>query len=90
MWYRLRIPLFICLAFGILGFVQEFVAAPWAEDTVLEVTTWLRIIGGFAMFIGAYSLLHMHTSRIRRKMARIQRHVPQTPVGQAARPTDSA
>ncbi|MDF1701336.1 MAG: lipopolysaccharide kinase InaA family protein [Planctomycetota bacterium] len=28
--------------------------------------------------------------RVRRTMARIQRHVPQTPVGQAARPTDSA
>jgi hypothetical protein len=54
---------------GLLAFVQEFVPHPLAGEFRQEVTTWFRIMGGFAMFIGAYSLLHMHVSRIRRKQA---------------------
>ena len=33
-----------------------------------ELTSWFKIIGGFGMFLGLYSLLHMHWSRIRRKI----------------------
>jgi len=69
MWYRLRIPLILCFVMGLLAFTQEFVAAPIAGDFREEMTTWWRIVGGFGMFIGAYSLLHMHVTRIRRKMA---------------------
>ena len=69
MWYRLRIPLILCFVMGMLAFSHEFVAHPLAASFRQEMTTWWRIVGGFAMFIGAYSLLHMHVSRIRRKQA---------------------
>ena len=69
MWYRLRIPLILCFVMGALAFGQEFVphwGAAWFRE---QITTWFRIMGGFAMFIGAYSLLHMHVARIRRQQA---------------------
>ncbi len=69
MWYKLTIPLVICFVMGLLAFVQEFVPHPWSAVFREEMTTWFRIMGGFAMFIGVYSLLHLHISRIRRQQA---------------------
>ena len=69
MWYRLRIPLLLCFVVGLLAFTQEFIPHPLSGEFRQEMTKWFRIMGGFAMFIGAYSLLHMHVSRIRRKQA---------------------
>jgi len=69
MWYKLRIPLIICFVMGLLAFTQEFVPHPWSAAFREEMTTWFRIMGGFGMFIGAYSLLHMHVARIRRRTA---------------------
>jgi len=69
MWYRLRIPLILCFVMGLLAFVHEFIPHPIAASFRQEVTTSFRIMGGFAMFIGAYSLLHMHVTRIRRKQS---------------------
>ena len=67
MWYRLRIPLLLCFVVGLLAFTQEFIPHPLSGEFRQEMTKWFRIMGGFAMFIGAYSLLHMHVTRIRRK-----------------------
>jgi len=67
MWYKLTVPLIICFVMGALAFVQEFVPHPWSALFREEMTTWFRIMGGFALFIGAYSLLHLHVSRIRRR-----------------------
>jgi len=67
MLYKRTIPLLIVLVTGLLAFVHEFVPHPVSAAFREEMTTWFRIIGGFAMFIGVYSLLHMHTVRIRRQ-----------------------
>ena len=67
MFYKRSLPLIICFVVGVLAFCQEFVAHPWASVFVEEMTTWFRIMGGFAVFIGAYSLLHMHVTRIRQR-----------------------
>ena len=69
MWFRRTIPLLICFVVGMLAFVHEFVPHPLAGTFRQEMTTWFRIIGGFGLFIGAYSLLHMHVTRIRRRQA---------------------
>jgi len=66
MWYKRTIPLLLVFVLGAAAFVQEYVPSPLAADFRLEITTWFRIIGGFGLFIGVYSLLHMHYSRIRR------------------------
>jgi len=67
MWYKRTIPLLIVFVAGLLGFAHEYVPHPIAGRFREEVTTAFRIIGGFALFIGAYSLLHMHLTRIRRR-----------------------
>ncbi|HPD14294.1 MAG TPA: hypothetical protein PLE19_05060 [Planctomycetota bacterium] len=69
MFYKRTIPLAIVFVMGLLAFVHEFVPHPLSSQFREEMTTWFRIIGGFGMFIGVYSLLHMHTLRIRRKQA---------------------
>ena len=69
MWFKRTIPLLICFVVGMLAFVHEFVPHPLAGTFRQEMTTWFRIIGGFGLFIGAYSLLHMHVTRIRRRQA---------------------
>jgi hypothetical protein len=66
---KATLPLLIVFGMGLLAFAQEFVPHPLSGDFREEMTTWFRIIGGFAMFIGAYSLLHLHVTRIRRQMA---------------------
>ncbi len=63
---RLTLPLIIVFAIGMAGFVQYYVPHPWSDAFQEEMTTWFRVIGGFALFLGAYSLLHMHVTRIRR------------------------
>ena len=67
MWYKRTIPLIIVFTIGLLAFAQEFVPHPLADWFRERMTTWFRWIGGFALFLGAYSLLHMHVSRIRRR-----------------------
>jgi len=67
MWYKRTIPLLLVLAFGLAGFGHDYVPHPASNAFREEVTTGFVIIGGFALFIGAYSLFHMHISRIRRK-----------------------
>jgi hypothetical protein len=54
---------------GVFGFAQDYVPHPWSGKFLEEITTWSIIIGGFGLFIGIYSLLHMHVSRIRRRTA---------------------
>lgn len=69
MWYKLTVPLIVVFIVGLLGFVHDFIPHPWAGDFREGITTWFRIIGSFAVFIGLYSLLHLHYSRIRRRQA---------------------
>jgi len=69
MWFKRTIPLVMCFVVGVMAFAQEFIPHPLSAQFREEMTTWFRIIGGFAMFIGAYSLLHMHYTRVRRRQA---------------------
>jgi len=62
------IPLLIVLGIGVLAFMQDYVPHPWSSAFRNEMTTWTMVIGGFAMFLGVYSLSHMHITKIRRKM----------------------
>lgn len=68
MIFKRTIPLLIVFGIGVLGFAQDYIPHPWSAMVRDEITTWGIIIGGFAMFLGIYSLLHMHLTRIRRKM----------------------
>ena len=52
---------------GLVAFVHDFIPHPISGDLREQVTTAFRIIGGFGLFLGMYSLLHMHITRIRRQ-----------------------
>jgi hypothetical protein len=67
---RATLPLIFVFTFGLVGFALMYVPHPWATKNIWdEVNSWFEIIGGFGLFIGVYSLLHMHITRIRRKVA---------------------
>ncbi len=67
MWYKRTVPLLLVFLAGLVGFAQEYSAHPASSRLLEIVTTWFRIIGGFALFIGLWSLLHMHATRIRQR-----------------------
>jgi hypothetical protein len=68
MFYKRTIPLILVFAIGLLGFVQEYVPHPLSGKFREEITMWFKVVGGFGLFIGIYSLLHMHVARIRRRL----------------------
>jgi hypothetical protein len=65
---RATIPLLLVFALGLLAFALQFIPHPDSARIQEEINSWFKIIGGFGLFIGAYSLLHMHVTRIRRKL----------------------
>lgn len=63
------VPLIIAFVMGIMMAGQYYVPSQGSQN-LLEVTTrWDRIIAGFAVFIGAYSLLHLHWGKIKQRVA---------------------
>ncbi len=68
-FFKRTIPMIIAFVMGILMTFQYYVPHESSQDLLKVVTRWGMIISGFAMFIGAYSLFHMHWNRIRQKVA---------------------
>lgn len=62
------VPLFIAFVMGVLMALQYYVPHKLSQDLLEVITRWDRIIAGFAVFIGAYSLFHLHWTRIQRKI----------------------
>ncbi len=65
--FRLTIPLVLAFLFGVFGFGIQYVPAPWASNTKEFIALWIRVIGGVAMILGTYSLVHLHGSKLRRR-----------------------
>ncbi|MBM3314475.1 hypothetical protein FJY71_01345 [candidate division WOR-3 bacterium] len=61
------VPLTICLVMGIVMMVQFFSPHPFSRGLLETVNTWVRLISGFALALGAGSLILHHTTKIRRK-----------------------
>ncbi len=68
-FFKRTIPMIIAFVMGILMVFQYYVPHESSQDLLKVVTRWGMIISGFAMFIGAYSLFHMHWNRIKQKVA---------------------
>lgn len=66
---RRTVPLAICFIMGVMMAFQYFVPHKLSLNFLELMTRWDKIIAGFAVFIGAYSLFHLHYSRIRYKVA---------------------
>ena len=65
---KATIPLIIVFLMGVLGFATQYVPHPVSGTITEEISSWFKVIGGFGLFIGAYSLIHMHLTRIKRRM----------------------
>ncbi len=63
------VPMIIAFVMGILMAFQYYVPHEASQNLLKVVTRWGMIISGFAMFIGAYSLFHMHWNRIKQKVS---------------------
>jgi len=68
-FFKRTIPMTIAFVMGVLMAFQYYVPHESSQNLLKVVTRWGMIISGFAMFIGAYSLFHMHWNRIRQKVA---------------------
>ncbi|KHE91163.1 MAG: hypothetical protein K8F52_00420 [Candidatus Scalindua rubra] len=63
------VPMIIAFVMGVLMAFQYYVPHEASQNLLKVVTRWGMIISGFAMFIGAYSLFHMHWNRIKHKVS---------------------
>lgn len=63
------IPIAIAFITGIIMTGQYYVPHKASQELLEVATRWDRIIAGFAVFIGAYSLLHLHWSKIKQRVA---------------------
>ena len=59
------LPLAICFVFGVTGFAIYYSPHPWAEDATLDLARWLLVVFAFAYFLGLFSLLNLHWSKVR-------------------------
>lgn len=66
---RNKVPVIICLAWGIIMLVQFFVPHEFVQVTFLEwVSNSTIIVGVFALAVGLASLIHSHGNRIKRRL----------------------
>ncbi len=54
---------------GMLMFVREYVPNEYAEELYDWFTRWTIVIAGFAAIFAILSLVHYHTTKVRRKVA---------------------
>lgn len=62
------IPLIIAFTMGVMMSLQYYVPHELSQSLLKIVTRWGITIAGFAVFIGAYSLFHLHSTKIKRKL----------------------
>ena len=67
MLYKRTIPLLLVVIAGIVAFAHDYIPHPASDSLRSEVSEGFVILGAFALFVGAYSLLHMHLGRIKRR-----------------------
>ncbi|MDR4499205.1 MAG: hypothetical protein MRK02_15005 [Candidatus Scalindua sp.] len=62
------IPLIIAFVMGVTMALQYYVPHEVSQSLLKVVSRWGITIGGFAVFLGAYSLFHLHLTKIKRKL----------------------
>jgi len=58
-------PLIVCFIMGVLFTVQYYVPSKLSSDLMEHMANWGIIIGGFAAFLGIYSVCNLHYQKIR-------------------------
>ena len=63
------LPVLAAFAFGVVAVAIFYIPHPGAQEVERELALWLRIVFAFAYFLGLFSLLNLHWSRIRQRVA---------------------
>ncbi len=69
LFLRRTLPLAIAFAFGVTGIAIYYIPHSDAQTLEKTLSIWLRIVYAFAFFLGLFSLLNLHWTRIRRRQA---------------------
>jgi hypothetical protein len=64
-----HIPIVVAFIMGVVMFFQFYVPTRFSNDLLTSILQWDRVIAGFAMLLGIYSLLNYHYHRLRRRTA---------------------
>jgi hypothetical protein len=68
-FFKRRLPTLLVLVLG-FGMISQYYIPLRISDTILDnVTTWIRLIAGFALLIGIVSLMRTHYLKIRQQTA---------------------
>ena len=62
-------PLILAFVVGVLGISVYYVPHEASQNLEKELALWLRIVYAFSFFLGLVSLLNLHWSRIRQRLA---------------------
>jgi len=52
---------------GIIGITTYYIPLKFSQDLLSDLSSWERIISGFALVVGIYSLLNHHYHKLRKK-----------------------
>ncbi len=63
---RKHLPIAVAFVMGVVMFFQFYVPTRFSSNFLQGVTQWDRIIAGFALLLGIYSLLNHHYHKLRR------------------------
>ena len=69
MFLTRTLPTLLAFAFGAVAVLIYYIPHGVAQEIERELSLWLRILYAFAYFLGLYSLMNLHWSRIRQHQA---------------------
>lgn len=61
-------PIAVAFLMGVIMFITFYIPTRMSNNFVEDIAQWNRIIAGFTMFLGIYSLLNHHYHKLRRKV----------------------
>lgn len=68
-FFKRTLPVFFATLFGLTFVVQFFVPAEVSQTLLLRYSRYTIIVSGIALFLGLYSLVHAHVTKIRRMVS---------------------
>jgi hypothetical protein len=68
MFIKRTIPLIICFLTGMACAIIYYIPHKTSVDIQKEINTWYIVISGFALFLGAFTLILLHYQKIKRQV----------------------
>jgi hypothetical protein len=66
--FKKHLPIAVAFIMGVVMFVTYFIPTRESSDFIEEISRWNRVIGGFTLLLGIYSLLNHHYHKLRRRV----------------------